>query len=303
MQRKESGMKNHKDKQGLQIDQSVEAIKQMEEERKKAEEEQKMAEAKAKLEEENRKKEEAERLKQEEENRKKAEAKAKREALKKNKEEEKALFASRDVDAYVDLGLSVKWATCNIGASMPIEQGDFYAWGEIMPKRYYQRTTYVFYDETHDLNTKYQAKTEVLVAKHLLRKNEYLTMGDDKTTLEKCDDVANKKLLGNWRMPTAQEFQELIKNCKWTWTTINEVKGYKVQSNKQGYTDKSIFLPACGYFRIDKHIYSGEEGNYWSSNRSAESEHAKMMNFTKKGVDANDKEYRCYGMSIRPVKE
>ena len=109
---------------------------------------------------------------------------------------------------YVDLGLSVKWATCNIGASKPEDCGDYFAWGE---------------DET---KPKYYPSNNTT-------ENSYF----------KFRDAARKKWSGTWRMPTANEFQELIDNCEWTWTTQGVLDGYKVTSKKNG---NSIFLPAAG---------------------------------------------------------
>ena len=64
--------------------------------------------------------------------------------------------------------------------------------------------------------------------------------------LEPEDDVAHVKWGGGWRMPTKAEFNELMDNCTWTWSTMNGVNGYFITSNKSGYTDRFIFLPAAG---------------------------------------------------------
>ncbi|MBO7112331.1 MAG: hypothetical protein J6V75_00065, partial [Bacteroidaceae bacterium] len=130
--------------------------------------------------------------------------------------------------AYVDLGLSVKWATCNVGASKPEEYGDYYAWGETEPKTTYDWSTYKWCKGSSATMTKY------------CNNSSYGNNGftDTKTTLDPEDDVAHVKWGGNWRMPTISEFEDLINNCTWTWTTQNGVNGYKVTSKKSGYTDR-----------------------------------------------------------------
>ena len=69
---------------------------------------------------------------------------------------------------------------------------------------------------------------------------------------------------GKWRMPTKQEMVELLDNCTWEWTTLNGVNGYRVTSKKQGYTNRSIFLPASGHALNLRYEY-GSRGSYWSS--------------------------------------
>ena len=106
---------------------------------------------------------------------------------------------------YMDLGLSVKWATYNIGANSPEEFGDYYAWGEVEVKDNYTWETYKYYDVSNKNLTKYNTD-----------KNNSTGYPDNKTTLDPEDDVAHVKWGGNWRMPTKAEFDELRNNCKWT---------------------------------------------------------------------------------------
>ena len=136
-----------------------------------------------------------------------------------------------DSRAYVDLGLSVKWATCNVGANSPEEYGDYFAWGETKPKDSYKWSTYKWCNGSKDKLTKYC-------------KESYYGRVDNKTVLDLVDDAAHVNLGGAWRMPTKEEIRELKDNCTWTWTTQNGVNGYLVTSKKN---DNSIFLPAAGY--------------------------------------------------------
>lgn len=160
---------------------------------------------------------------------------------------------------YVDMGLSVKWATCNLGASAPEEYGDYFAWGELKPKKEYAKCNYRFGDNVPF--KKYQPATKVIV-KHFFRANETKTVGDNKTILDVEDDAAVALLGNKWRIPTPQEFEELLKCCTWTWTRIHNITGYVVQSKKPGYRDRWIFMPASG-FKINKGEAS--ETRVWAS--------------------------------------
>jgi hypothetical protein len=121
----------------------------------------------------------------------------------------------------VDLGLSVNWATYNIGATAPEEIGDFYQWGEVEPD--YNGDDYKFYDENDNL-TKYNSS-------------------DNKYILDKEDDAATVNWGDKWHMPTVQETEELLKNCEWEDVTINGVNCIKLTSKVPGYTNKSIIFP------------------------------------------------------------
>ena len=200
---------------------------------------------------------------------------------------------------YVDLGLSVKWATCNVGATKPEEYGDYFAWGEIEPKTYYSWSTYKWCKGSYYTMTKYCNKSDY-------GKNGFT---DTKTTLDLEDDVAHVKWGGSWRMPTKAEQDELRSNCTWTWTTMNGINGYLVTSNREGYTDRSIFLPAAGY-RGDSLLSGvGSLGYYWSSSLYTDYlREAWYVYFYSDGVfygvsDGVEANYsnRSEGSSVRPV--
>ena len=180
---------------------------------------------------------------------------------------------------YVDLGLSVKWAKCNLGASKPSGYGDYYAWGETEPKPNagYSWETYKW--GTEDNLTKYNDT-------------------DGKTILDPADDAATAKLGSSWRMPTSAEFKELLDNCTWTWTTQDDVNGYEVKSKKNG---NSIFLPAAG-IRIDSgRNGNGNLGGYWSSSLyTADTATAQHLYFNSDEFDWYSN-YRFCGLSVRPV--
>ena len=188
---------------------------------------------------------------------------------------------------YVDLGLSVKWATCNVGATKPEEYGDYFAWGEVEPKEVYDWSTYKWCNGTMDNQTKYCTSSD------------YGTI-DNKTILEAADDAAAVKWGGSWRMPTDAEFTELLEQCTWTWTSQNGVYGYKVTSKKSGYTNKSIFLPAAGY-HYDSSLYdAGSSGYYCSSSLYTYPYGAQVVYFNSDDLGLYGS-YRKSGFSVRPV--
>lgn len=189
--------------------------------------------------------------------------------------------------AYVDLGLSVKWATCNVGANGPEEYGDYFAWGETQPKETYDWSSYKWCNGSYDTQTKYCTSSSDGTV-------------DNKTVLELADDAARANWGGSWRMPTTEE-QDELRNCKWEWTTQNGVNGYKVTSRKKGYTENSIFLPAAGR-RSDSSLHNaGNYGYYWSSSLSTgNSNSAYSLFFIYNTVDRANI-YRRYGQSVRPV--
>ena len=186
---------------------------------------------------------------------------------------------------YVDLGLSVKWATCNVGATKPEEYGDYFAWGETEPKSTYSWSTYKWCNGSYDTQTKYCTKSS------------YGTV-DNKTQLELSDDAARANWGGSWRMPTRAEQDELRENCTWTWTTQNGVNGYKVTSKKNG---NSIFFPAAGCRDGSSLSGAGSYGNYWSSSLYADDPYgACSLYFYSDGVGWYGSS-RIVGFTVRPV--
>ena len=170
---------------------------------------------------------------------------------------------------YVDLGLSVRWATCNIGADSPEEYGNYYAWGETKTKSSYDKDNC----ETYGKNI------------------------DDIGGTSR--DVAHVRWGSPWRMPTLEEFEELLKKCDWKWTTLDGVSGYRVT----GKNGKSIFLPAAGWRDGTSLDYAGEFGLYWSSTPyGSDTQHAYGLDFYSGDHDWNW-DYRRHGLSVRPVSE
>ena len=172
---------------------------------------------------------------------------------------------------WVDLGLSVKWATCNVGASSPSDYGDYYAWGEISTKSKYEETNSSAYR---------------------------VSMGD--ISGDSRYDTARANRGGTWRLPTRAEIQELIDNCTWQWTTQDGHKGCKVT----GPNGSSIFLPAAGLRGGSSLCYVGDYGDYWSSTPNmGDARNACHLSFNNRSFHDWYWDSRYYGRSIRPVSD
>ncbi|MGN0036947.1 MAG: protein kinase [Bacteroidaceae bacterium] len=170
---------------------------------------------------------------------------------------------------YVDLGLSVKWATTNVGASSPSDYGDYFAWGETSTKSEYTEAN----SRTYKTN-----------------------MGD--IAGNAAYDAARANWGGTWRLPTKAECEKLVNQCTWTWTTQDGHNGYLVT----GKNGNSIFLPAAGSRYGTSRDYVGEYGHFWSSTpRESNSEDAYILYFDSSSYV--NWSYRFYGRSVRPVSE
>ena len=169
------------------------------------------------------------------------------------------MISDRYPKEYVDLGLSVMWATCNVGAKCPEEFGDYFAWGETKPKDNYWWDTY--FDDMSGKDNFLGTTISVF--------SKYNNEGG-LTILTPEDDAAYVNWGPDWRMATYNELCELRDSCIWTWFEIgnsefNGVAGYKVQGRKEGYTDKFIFLPAAGNRSGIGIGNAGVFGCYWST--------------------------------------
>ncbi len=178
---------------------------------------------------------------------------------------------------YVDLGLSVKWATCNVGAKAPAQYGNYYAWGETYTKDDYTSHTYQWRDyDTEDLTYNNILKSDYDVA--------YQSWGD------------------KWRMPTHDEYMELIEKCTYTDTTQNNVKGLKIK----GSNGKYIFLPYGGQYYaniLDEGISYGQgrSGWYWTS--TLNNRVSSYLAYFGRDWFGTGATYSYEGLLVRPVTE
>lgn len=155
----------------------------------------------------------------------------------------------------VDLGLSVLWATCNMGADSPELKGNLYAWGETKSKDVFEWTNY-----------KWCVEDELSLTKYCHTKNNgYRDFTDDKDILDPDDDAALATMGTGWHIPTEQNFHELRRNTTAKWCKLNGVGGFLFTSTKEGYEDRSIFFPLVGMNDYGTTRFEGEYGYYWSN--------------------------------------
>ena len=203
-------------------------------------------------------------------------------------------------DHWVDLGLpsGLKWAICNLGAFNVADYGDYFAWGEVVPKDDYSWSSYKWcVNGNASALTKYcGSKTYGTVDNiSILQRGE----GDEET----MDDAARAILGGSARMPTRQEFQELIDNCDRSWCSVDNAEGCMFTSRVN--SNNWIFLPAAGYKTGASVVDAGWKGVYWSSTvHSFEYNSA----FCFYSIDNNNyvnmtSDQRALGYLIRPVWE
>ena len=197
----------------------------------------------------------------------------------------------------VDLGLSVKWANYNVGASKPEEYGGLYGWGDPTGECLWQCSEYYYgwYADAYYCYRQYAGGNPP----------------DDISGSEW--DYARIAWGSPWRMPTHGEMSELIEKCAWEIYTENGVRGAKVT----GPNGNAIFLPFTGYRCGDTYRLQNENGNYWTStlDEGTPTRHRAYTLYLDIYYDDNDQPYlTCYsnyrstpfiffGYPIRPVQD
>lgn len=194
---------------------------------------------------------------------------------------ETVFTAASDVSAeygnidFVDLGLSVKWATCNLGAAEPYETGQFFAWGETEEKEGY-------------------------------RSDNSATSGYAINWNDKRNDAAFKINGGNWRLPSREEFEELCNDCNSEKVDLNGITCMKFTSKIPGYEDRCIYLPFAGYRTGPYLLLEKANGFYWSSTPCEEiptNTFSKSLSISNEGVDFDYDYLRHCGFTIRAVAQ
>lgn len=208
----------------------------------------------------------------------------------------------------VDLGLSVKWASFNLGATKPEEYGDYYAWGETEP---YYEPGYAYSDDPiwkagkesgYDWPSyKWCMGSDNSMTKYCSNSSYgYNGFTDTKIVLDPEDDAAHVHLGDKWRMPTHDEMNELKTKCTYEWTRMNGIYGYKVS----GPNGNSIFLPASGSWRETRPLNKGgssSSGSYLSSSLETSAANASFGIYLNSSFLTNSSDFRCIGRTIRPV--
>ena len=182
---------------------------------------------------------------------------------------------------YVDLGLSVKWATCNVGASSPEQSGLYFAWGET--------TGYTGEQVTAGVRA---------FSKNVYKAGPAASISVD-LTLEQ--DAAHVNLGGNWRMPTKAECQELIDNCNVVWTEDYNSTGVTGRVFTSKVNGNSVFFPAAGYCSYSSVSNVDSDAFYWSASWYSSS-NAWYFNFGSEGQNVFNSS-RYSGLSVRGVCE
>lgn len=184
------------------------------------------------------------------------------------KSKERAKYYEADSHMYADLGLSVMWATCNIGALAPEDFGDTYAWGETMPNN----------NPDNNKCATYKKPISVISGKGDL-------------------DAARRVWGGWWRMPTKDEIEELIDRCTWRLTKVYDIIGYKVI----GPNGNSIFLPIYNEEEDDTETNCCD---LWSGTPDIEEDNTGAFGLH---IDSNTQLIswydRCSTLRIRPVRD
>lgn len=197
-------------------------------------------------------------------------------------------------DGYVDLGLpsGLLWSKCNLGATSPEEYGGYYAWGETATKEVYDWRTYRYCNGYYTQLTKYCNNSSY----------GYNGFTDNLTTLEAMDDAATAALGDSARMPTKEEWRELINNTTMEWTSMNGVNGRQFTAAN----GCSLFLPAAGE-RVDCELRdAGSKGYYWFSSLVADRPEQDCAEgfciFSGGSGQYFIGTYRKNGLSVRPVR-
>ena len=156
---------------------------------------------------------------------------------------------------YVDLGLpsGTMWATCNVGANKPEDEGLLFQFGHVDGYRY------------RDKNSQFRTNAQNLEDGST---SEYIPITSSGKTykvndiLDLADDAAHVNMGGKWRMPTKDELKELFNNTTRKVETINRVKGMLFTSK---INNKRLFVPFAGYWYNGSFAAAGSYDIVWSS--------------------------------------
>ena len=192
------------------------------------------------------------------------------------------------------------WANRNVGADKPWDYGLYFWWGDTTGHRP-SGTTFTF-NFNDDNSTIYTCDKSMSISE--LQSAGWVTSNG---VLAPSHDAAHVKWGGNWRMPTYQEFSDLLSKCDWTWTILNGVNGCIVRG-RGAYASNSIFLPCAGFGYGTSLKSAGSYGTYWSSVPGSDYVNASYYGYDTRGLYFHssdhwtDTSYRYFGSSVRPVQ-
>ena len=204
-----------------------------------------------------------------------------------------------DTHEYVDLGLpsGTLWATENIKNANGEEL--YFAWGETQGYASGQVGTdkYFAYEGEH---------ADYKFGEYVNQEPNYgmtkYNLTDEKTTLDAEDDAATANWGSDWRMPTKDEFDELLENTTSSWTEVNGISGLLLTSTVEGHEEESLFFPAVGYAEDGRVPDVGEYGYCWSASLYDENISTDAYGFFfEDGVCEVGNDSRYCGNPVRPV--
>ena len=165
------------------------------------------------------------------------------------------LNAQKPIPVNLGLPSGTLWANMNVGATIPNEYGDYYAWGEVFSKRYYgSKSTYSHFEYNPYRFSKYNYY------------NFPNSVVDNLLALQAVDDIATQRYGNDWRMPTADEFKELKEKCRFWKGVLNGTKGFFVVNKDLTINSDTLFLPFTGYMDNGNFRYfPATDGYYWTS--------------------------------------
>lgn len=202
---------------------------------------------------------------------------------------------------FVDLGLpsGTKWATTNVGSCNPEDFGLYFAWGEIEGYSGITSEKGFYYGDYKYTSGACSGSTDLTFRGGLTKYNSKSSSGtvDNLTTLELSDDAAYNSN-NTCRMPTYDDFEELIANTTSTWETLNGVNGRRFTSKING---NSIFLPSSGSYHNGSENTIGSYGYYWSSSLYSNNPNYSWIFSFYSSSAYMSYSFRCRGFSIRPV--
>lgn len=191
----------------------------------------------------------------------------------------------------IDLGLpsGKKWAACNLGANVPEEYGAYFAWGEIEAKQTFEWNNYKLGNGETD--------SKIKMTKYCSHSKRGKV--DNRQRLEAADDAAVALSAGKWRIPTKEEWEELLNGCTWEWVKNYNGKGFDMKVGTSKTNGKTILFPFSGYYNGTAFIK--DEIEFWTASQNAdnglEAFYVRMMTHNQSVENG----YRKQGMPIRAI--
>ena len=190
---------------------------------------------------------------------------------------------------YVDLGLpsGLKWCKTDVGAFKEGDYGLYFSWGGT-----------VGYPDAKNGKEFTWGDYEFGDIKKISKYNET----DGKTVLDPEDDAATVNMGEGWRMPTEEEYQELLANTTYQWIENYNGTGHNVAKLTSKVNGNYIIFPASGFCFLGSVSNVGSNGFFWTSSLSTSyARFGRSFGVFGSGSGTDD-DYRCYGQAVRGVR-